>query len=154
MKGHPFSSIAGKITFKQKGLGVLINGMIMGLSRRDRYHGMAILENTTCPPFEQFPIDSHYLNHYNPLGYIHGHPDSQNKHLGDLGNIFVNFDGTSNFEFSSSTLSLVDGLYTITNRTIVIMEKEDDFGMHYANPESVWTGDSGPAIACGVISLL
>jgi hypothetical protein len=75
------------------------------------------------------------------------------KHIGDLGNIFVQFDGVSVFDFTADALTLDDPQYTIVNHSIVITEKEDDLGSNQNDPESRRAGNSGRAIACGIITM-
>lgn len=151
IKGHTASSIDGTIEFCQLGInGVQIKGRITGLPKKNGWQAMAILENNSCPRPDQLPIEQKDLHHYNPFRSSHGPRDSQKKHIGDLGNIFVNFDGTSTFDFVAPSLILDDPTYTIANHSIVIMDGEDDGGAN-SNPESNRVGNSGRAIACGVI---
>ena len=154
MKGHPATSVAGSIDFCQfGGSGVRVKGRITGLPGGQTNKGLHILTDTDCPSLDQFPIDSKALEHFNPFkSQTHGHRDSPNKHAGDLGNIFVQYDGVSVFDFTADALSLDDPKYSIMNHSIVITEKEDDLGSNQRDPESIRVGNSGRAIACGKIS--
>ena len=153
MKGHPATSITGSIEFCQMGKGpVRVKGRITGLPGALTNKGLHILKDKACPPLDQFPVDSKALEHYNPFNsQTHGHRDSPNKHVGDLGNIFVSFDGVSVIDFTADGITLDDPIYTITNHTIVITDREDDLGSNPHDPESRRVGNSGRAIACGLI---
>lgn len=162
IEGHPSSNIGGIIEFTQKDdTGVQVNGSIEGLPGKNAYHGIAILENTSCPPRDQLPLDMKVIHHYDPfLSRKHGsrfadqydnYDRPTTKHIGDLGNIFVQFDGTSTFFFEVSALSLEDPMSTIANHTIVIMEREDNLGVDFEYSQTDSVGNAGNAIACGVI---
>ena len=111
--------------------------------------GLHILNSKSCP--EILPA-TQTIDHFNPhQSPTHGPRDGVFKHAGDLGNIFVQFDGVSIFEFTSNQLSL-DGSNSIVNRSIIITERADDLGANL-NPESRRTGNAGKAIACGIITL-
>lgn len=156
MKGHPSSSLAGVVEFCQLGVsGVRVKGRITGIPGGLGNRGMHILKDKTCPPLDQFPIESAALEHYNPFNSpTHGSRESATKHVGDLGNILVGYDGVAVFDFpTTSQLSLDDPVYSIVNHSIVITEREDDLGQRPNDPESRRNGNSGKAIACGKIEL-
>lgn len=58
-------------------------------------------------------------SHYNPFNMTHGGPDDIVKHLGDLGNIYVNQFGRISMSKDYSHISLF-GPYSIVNRSIVV----------------------------------
>jgi superoxide dismutase, Cu-Zn family len=90
-------------------------------------------------------------SHYNPLNQLHGGLDSSERHLGDLGNIYVNDDGVAQGTLFAPLVSL-SGLYSIIGKSIMIHENEDDLGIYkYTSPDSSKTGNSGKRIACGNI---
>lgn len=156
MKGNPSSSIAGSIEFCQLGTaGVRVKGRLTGVPGPQGNRGLHILKDTSCPPLAQFPIESSALEHYNPFNSpTHGSRDSANKHVGDLGNIFVQYDGVAIIDFTTmSQLSLDDPNYSVVNHSIVLTDREDDLGSHPNDVESRRNGNSGRAIACGIITL-
>lgn len=153
MRGHPTSSVSGTIEFCQVGpTSVRVKGRITGLPGPSGNRGLHILKDIACPPLDQFPIDFKALEHFNPFNAVHGSRDSVNKHIGDLSNIFVQFDGSTNIDFTVNQLSLDDPLYSIANHSIVITEREDDLGLN-PNAESRVRGNAGRAIACGIIGV-
>lgn len=136
-----------------------MKGRIEGLPGKNTYHGIAILENTSCPLRDQLPLDMKAIHHYDPfLSRKHGsrfageydnYERPTTRHVGDLGNIFVQFDGTSTFFFKVPSLSLEDPMCTIANHSVVIMEREDNLAVDLEYSDSV--GSAGNAVACGVI---
>lgn len=153
MRGHPTSAVSGTIEFCQVGPGsVRVKGRMTGLPGPSGNRGLHILKDSACPPLDQFPVDSKALEHFNPFNAAHGSRDSANKHVGDLSNIFLQFDGSANIDFTVNQLSLDDPLYSIANHSIVITEREDDLGLNQ-NAESRLRGNAGRAIACGVIGV-
>lgn len=60
-------------------------------------------------------------SHYNPFNMTHGGPNDTVKHLGDLGNIYVNQFGRISMNKDYPNISLF-GPYSIVNRSIVVNE--------------------------------
>jgi len=90
-------------------------------------------------------------SHYNPFNKDHGDRLSDNRHVGDLGNLQTNENGEAEFNFTDKLVKL-RGHRSVIGRSIVIHEKEDDLGLgNY--PDSKTTGHSGSRIVCGVIGL-
>ena len=85
--------------------------------------------------------------HYNPYNKLHGGPkDSKNnRHVGDLGNIYSNEKKISKHTFRDKLIKL-RGKYSIIGRAVV----EDDLGKgNYKDSKT--TGHAGKRLACGVI---
>lgn len=87
--------------------------------------------------------------HFNPLNKNHGYPHSNNRHVGDLGNIISDSNGNANYTFTDNIIKL-RGKYNIIGRGLVIHEDEDDGGTG-DNDDSLITGNSGKRIGCAVI---
>lgn len=89
-------------------------------------------------------------DHFAPAGQIHALPDElpvHERHLGDLGNIEVGPDGTGRLRIRVETARLQpDHPMSLLGRALVVHEGMDR-GM-IAQP----SGDSGPPMACGVIT--
>lgn len=155
MKGHPSTAVSGTIEFCQVApASVRVKGRLTGLPGPAGNRGLHVLKDSACPPLDQFPIDPQALEHFNPFNSAtHGSRDSVQKHAGHLDNIFVQFDGVSTIDFTVKQVFL-DGesVYSIANHSIVITEREDDLGLNQ-NIESRLRGNSGRAIACGVIRI-
>ncbi|KAH9419690.1 hypothetical protein DERP_014842 [Dermatophagoides pteronyssinus] len=94
-------------------------------------------------------------NHYNPFNMSHGGPNDTIRHLGDLGNIYADQQGSvymDQLKFFDLSLDPNHQHY-IVNRTIVIHNGRDDYGKN-SNPASKTTGNSGVRIACCLITLM
>ena len=102
-------------------------------------------------------------SHFNPDNTLHGDisDNKNNRHAGDLGNIFADKNGNVNTKLYDKIIKLY-GKYNIIGRSVVIHEDEDDLGLgglsEYGeiidskkHSESLKTGNAGKRIACGVI---
>lgn len=66
-------------------------------------------------------------------------------HAGDLGNIEIGADGTGTLEVTIPELCLTGCKYSLEGKSVILHEKEDDFGQP--------TGNAGGRIGCGPILL-
>jgi len=89
-------------------------------------------------------------SHYNPFQKNHGDKDSEEKHLGDLGNIEVKEDGSAIFEWIEPTGQLQ--IKNILGRSLIVHEDSDDLGLGTFE-DSKTTGHSGKRILCGIIGV-
>ena len=87
--------------------------------------------------------------HYNPVGTTHGGPDTEIRHVGDMGNITAGDDGVAVVDYHDRLIQLY-GPYSVIGRSCVTHGKEDDLGQG-GNEESLKTGNAGARVACGVI---
>jgi Cu-Zn family superoxide dismutase len=81
----------------------------------------------------------------------HGGSIGLERHIGDLSNIGANSSGVANFTFTDSFISL-SGPNSIIGRALVVHNGTDDLGRG-GTDESWKTGNTGPAVACGVIGI-
>jgi len=88
--------------------------------------------------------------HFNPKNKNHGGPHSKERHLGDLGNLICDKNGSAKYRITDSQIKLSGFTYNIIGRGLVIHEDPDDLG-EGGNPLSLKTGNSGKRIACAVI---
>ncbi|KAK8802869.1 superoxide dismutase [Blastocystis sp. subtype 4] len=88
--------------------------------------------------------------HYNPMGKQHGPPDSDDRHVGSLGNI--ESDGSDAKLHLEDTHVQVIGPYSVIGRSVVIYEKEDDLGKGTTKQSHI-NGNVGYPIAAGVIGI-
>ncbi|XP_072943609.1 uncharacterized protein [Epargyreus clarus] len=90
--------------------------------------------------------------HYNPEHKDHGHPNDDNRHVGDLGNVVFDENNWAHLDFVDGKIAL-RGPHCIIGRGVVLHEKADDFGRS-DHPDSKKTGNAGGRVACGVIGIL
>ncbi|KAI9597381.1 Cu/Zn-superoxide dismutase [Syncephalis fuscata] len=140
------SKVTGTIQFEQadENSPVIVSGSLSGLSQG--LHGFHVHEygdNTNgCTSAG---------GHFNPFSKTHGAPNDENRHVGDLGNVTANADGTANVHISDSQIKLI-GPLSVIGRTIVVHADEDDLGKT-SHPQSLTTGNAGGREACGVIGI-
>lgn len=130
----------------------LIEGDLMGLPYG--YHAMHIHEKANT-----INCCESLGKHYNPFNKQHGdrvtkdmfgnEKINENRHVGDLGNIYVDNNGIAKFSFVDSLIKL-KGPYSIMGRSIIIHQDKDDGGLS-SHPLSKDTGNSGDRIAYGII---
>lgn len=134
------NKVFGVVTFVQGADGVRILADVGGL--KPGKHGFHIHEHGDCSA----PDASSAGAHFNPAGKKHGGPDSQERHVGDLGNLEANELGIARYERVDKVIEL-DGDNSLIGKSIMIHEGEDDL---QTDP----SGNSGARIACGVIEVV
>lgn len=133
------NTASGLMTFRQQGKEVLIQGSFSGLS--PGAHGLHIHEGGDCGGIGARNAGGHL----NPFGARHGSPASPSHHLGDLPMLTAGQDGEARFQARMNVLTLDKGPTGLLGRTVIVTARPDDFT---TQP----TGNSGPAVACGVIA--
>jgi superoxide dismutase, Cu-Zn family len=86
--------------------------------------------------------------HFNPTSRKHGKDNPEGPHAGDLDNLEVNADGVGKASLLNPNVTLGDGpnsIFHAGGTSLVIHADRDDYKTDPA-------GNSGPRIACGVIS--
>jgi Cu-Zn family superoxide dismutase len=89
--------------------------------------------------------------HFNPFNKDHGGRLSENRHVGDLGNVETDLNGEAKFSFIDSLVKL-RGPYSVIGRSFIIHEDPDDLGVG-GHSDSKTTGHAGNRLVCGVIGL-
>ena len=84
--------------------------------------------------------------HFNPNGMPHSMPTSEQRHVGDLGNIEADKDGKAHLDYFDTVISF-SGKNSIVGRGLIVHEKEDDL-------KTQPTGAAGARVACGVIGVV
>lgn len=140
--------ISGTIHFQEVDDTVRIYGKITGLSPGK--HGFHIHESANLTRGANNCCDG-LRGHFNPDHNNHGGPNSQQRHVGDLGNIEADSNGTATIDFTDHMIKLT-GKYSIIGRSVVIHADEDDLGLG-GNEESLKTGNAGKRIAYGIIGI-
>ena len=93
---------------------------------------------------------SSLCSHYNPYNKNHGGPDSEDRHVGDLGNIVFNKKGECKMSMKDKLVKLRGTKANVIGRSIVIHEQPDDLGKG-GHDDSLTTGHAGGRITCAVI---
>lgn len=135
-------NVEGVIRFVQiDAKNCVIDGTVVGLNSFAE-HALAIHESgdisNGC---------SSVGEHYNPRNMRHGSPESNVRHVGDLGNIVADEHGRAEFKFSDHLLKVSD----IIGRSIVVAEGKDDLG-ESSHRLSQINGNCGKLLSCGIIA--
>jgi superoxide dismutase, Cu-Zn family len=108
-------------------------------------HGLHIHAVGKCEP----PAFTSAGSHFNPYGKQHGRKNPRGAHAGDLPNLEVRAGGTASTEVVAPGVTLKEGepgsLFRPGGTALIIHADPDD---EMTDP----TGNSGPRIACGVIT--
>lgn len=138
---HPTAGneASGTVLFTQSGNGIRIQAQLEGL--QENGHGFHIHQYGDCTAEDGTSAGGHY----NPLGMSHGDPESQERHVGDLGNITANAQGNATYNRVDTVISF-DGERSIIGRAVVLHGGQDDL-------ESQPSGAAGPRVGCGVIGV-
>jgi Cu-Zn family superoxide dismutase len=138
---HPTKgyNVTGLVTFTKVKNGVKIVADVEGLTPGK--HGFHIHEYGDISASDGTSIGGHF----NPTNKKHGSPDSQERHVGDLGNLTAGANGQAHYERIDKVISL-NGPYSIIGRGIIVHAGEDDF---VTQP----TGNAGARVADGVIGI-
>lgn len=131
------NKVFGVVTFFQEEDGVRILADVGGLTPGK--HGFHVHEHGDCSAKDGASAGGHF----NPTGKKHGGPDSQERHVGDFGNLEANDIGIARYDRIDKVVSL-NGKNSIIGKSIVIHSGQDDL-------ETDPSGNSGARIACGVI---
>jgi Cu-Zn family superoxide dismutase len=131
------NTASGQVDFEQVEGGVSVHAHLSGLE--PGAHGFHIHQWGNCSSGDGKSAGGHY----NPHGKDHAGPDSDVKHVGDLGNIVAEADGTAHYEATIKGIYL-NGPNGILGRGMIVHAGTDDL-------TSQPTGDAGGRVACGVI---
>ena len=132
------SQISGKVEFEDVAEGLKVKARVYNAPAGK--HGFHVHETGSCADGGKAAG-----GHFNPDGVNHGllaKDGFAHAHAGDMGNIEVASDGTGQLEMVLPQMSL-NGKYNVIGRSVILHEKEDDFGQP--------TGNAGSRIGCGVI---
>jgi Cu-Zn family superoxide dismutase len=122
--------------------GVKVHAEVSGITPAGK-HGIHVHEIGECMP----PDFGTAGGHFNPSGAPHACPPTSERHSGDLGNIEVDAEGNGTLDLTDSILTIDGSDLSVVGRAVILHGGEDDCTTQPS-------GDSGPRIACGVISLL
>lgn len=137
---HPLgkSGVYGVITFTQRGDEVEVVGEVSGL--KPGKHGFHVHEFGDCSS----PDGMSTGGHFNPSKMMHGRPEDENRHVGDLGNLEADDGGKASINMRDKVIKL-SGPNSIVGRAVIIHANPDDFSQP--------VGNAGGRIACGVVGV-
>lgn len=133
------SSAKGTVIFTKEDNGIKIIADVEGLTpdkhgfHIHQYGDISVADGTSAG------------GHFNPDSKKHGAPDTEERHVGDLGNLEADANGKAHYE-RTDTLITFSGAHSIIGRAVVVHEGEDDL---ISQP----TGNAGPRAAVGVIGI-
>lgn len=133
------SEARGLVTFARIEGGVRVVAAVDGLS--PGRHGFHVHEYGDCSASDGTSAGGHF----NPDGSPHGGPGDADRHVGDLGNISADSDGTARHDAVDPRIEL-GGPRSIIGRAVILHAGEDD-------QTSQPSGAAGARIACGVIGV-
>ncbi len=134
------NAVNGHVQFAQKGDKVLVTGEVRGLKPHAE-HGFHVHEKGDCGSSDGMSAGGHF----NPDGKAHGAHGHGEHHAGDVPSLKADATGTARFSFESSTISVGSGRADVVGRGLIVHRDPDDY-------KTQPTGNSGPRLACGVIS--
>lgn len=134
------STVSGNVFIEEKDGGLEVDVNVAGVPPGK--HGFHIHENGDCSDMGKAAG-----GHYNPDNVMHGLATKDglsHAHAGDFGNIEVDTSGSGTLKFFMPGLTLTGEKYNVSGKTVILHEKEDDFGQP--------TGNAGGRIGCGIIT--
>lgn len=136
---HPTegNDVRGTVTFTAEPDGMRIAVRLTGLTSGE--HGFHIHQRGDCSA----PDGTSAGGHYDPFDAPHGAPDSERRHVGDLGNLTADAMGAVTAEFLDPLVAL-NGAASVIGRAVIVHAQPDDFT---TQP----TGAAGARQGCGVI---
>lgn len=133
------SGVSGTVYLTKQNGAIHITGEVTGLS--PGLHGFHVHEFGDLTAADD---GSSAGGHFNPEGQPHGAPDAEERHVGDLGNIEADQQGTSTVDITDPVVKLT-GEHSVLGRALMVHEGED----HFTQP----SGDAGARVAFGVIGI-
>lgn len=134
------NTVTGQVRFTQQGAAVLVSGEVSGLAPNTE-HGFHIHEKGDCSSGDGMSTGGHF----NPLGKAHGAHEHSEHHAGDLASLKADANGVAKFSYTSTTITVGEGATDVTGRGLIVHRDADDF-------KTQPTGNSGPRVACAVIT--
>jgi len=131
---------SGEVRFVQQGDKVLVSGEVRGLKPNGE-HGFHIHDKGDCSSGDGMSTGGHY----NPGGHRHGSYARGEHHAGDLPSLKADAHGVARFAFESTSISVGSGSNDIVGHGLIVHRDPDDYT---TQP----TGNSGPRLACAVIT--
>lgn len=140
MESRSASSVTGRVSLQETPAGLRLRGEIRGL-KAGAEHGFHIHEKGDCSAADA----SSAGGHFNPGATAHGRAGSGAHHAGDLPNLKADARGIAKVDQVVAGVTLAAGPASAAGRSLVVHRDPDDYASQPA-------GNSGPRVACGVIT--
>ncbi len=134
------NAASGSVTFARQGSSVLVSGEVRGLAP-NREHGFHIHDKGDCSSGDGMSTGGHF----NPTAAAHGAHDHSQHHAGDLASLKADGYGVARFSYTSNSITVGEGAADVIGRGLIVHRDPDDF-------KTQPTGNSGPRVACAVIT--
>ncbi len=130
----------GAVKFTQLGGGkVLVEARVAGL-KPNAEHGFHVHAVSDCSG-----DGMKTAGHFNPDNHPHANPAEKIRHAGALFNLKTDAAGVGTLRQEADTITLVDGVYGIVGKPLVVHRDPDDY-------KSQPLGNAGPRVGCGLIT--
>ena len=129
----------GEATFEQTNGKVHVTVFVQGL-KPGQEHGLHIHEVGDCSSGDGMSAKGHF----NPQGKPHAHPNSAERHAGDLPALKANKAGRAKVVADMDIITVAPGPTSIVGRAVIVHADPDDY-------KTQPTGNAGARLACGVI---
>jgi superoxide dismutase, Cu-Zn family len=134
------NTASGVVAFTQIGDVVRVDVQIQGL-KPNTVHGFHVHEKGDCSSGDGLSAGGHF----NPTAHNHGFHGSGVHHSGDLPPLNADAQGSAVLRFYSTSISIGSGITNVIGHGLIVHRDPDDFT---TQP----TGNSGPRLACAVIT--
>jgi Cu-Zn family superoxide dismutase len=134
------NTATGTVRFVQSGNVVLVSGEVRGL-KPGAEHGFHVHEKGDCSSGDGMSAGGHF----NPDGKAHGQHGHGTHHVGDLPSLKADAYGAVTFNFTASTMTVGSGASDVVGKGLIVHRDPDDY-------KTQPTGNSGPRLACAVIT--
>lgn len=131
------SNAKGKVSFLKVENGIRVVAELTGLTPGK--HGFHIHEKGDCSAPDAMSAGGHF----NPYSTPHGGLNSDQRHVGDFGNLVADEKGNARADFVDVRITF-EGLGSILGKAVIVHAQPDDL---VSQP----SGNAGARVACGVI---
>ena len=134
------NTASGTVRFAQSGGMVKVSGEIRGL-KPNAEHGFHIHEKGDCSSGDGMSAGGHF----NPTTKPHGAPTVPDHHTGDMPMVVADGAGNATLTAELDTATIGSGTTDIVGKSVIVHKDPDDY-------KTQPTGNSGPRLACAVIT--
>jgi Cu-Zn family superoxide dismutase len=134
------NAVSGAVTFAKQGNAVLVSGEVRGLAP-NKEHGFHVHDKGDCSSGDGMSTGGHF----NPQAKAHGAHEHSEHHAGDLVSLKADANGVARFSYTSTSITVGEGATDVVGHGLIVHRDADDY-------KTQPTGNSGPRVACAVIT--